>query len=398
MNALRSSIDPLRGRVPPGRNAETEYSIGSMAPKQPMRILALPLYPGEFSSRIRVDFFLPYLEDEGIEVTVHPPLPREIFERSYGGSRVDRIRYHLSELVNRFHSLSDAGAYDVVWVQKGLSLFPWRGLESIRKAFSSRLVFDLDDALLEFPPVQPRGVARLLADLGQWGKLQRHADLVLCGNPTLLMDLRDRQGWAEWLPSTIPLSRYQMEDSTEEPTPTLVWIGTASNREYLAGLSSVLRSLAVEFPGLRLLVVSDSLDGLSQASFGECHLELDEWDAAREPGQIGRGWVGLMPLPEDHWAQRKGGYKILQYFACGIPVVASPVGVNRDLVVENENGFLPVDEKAWIEAIRVLLTDSDRRRIFGNAGRNSVRASYSTEMWSKHLASWFRRLGPRSRP
>jgi hypothetical protein len=163
-------------------------------------------------------------------------------------------------------------------------------------------------------------------------------------------------------------------------------------------MSSVLRSLAEEFVGLKLLVVSDSLEGLTQESFGKCLLELDKWDSSRESDQIGRGWIGLMPLPEDRWAQRKGGYKILQYFACGIPAIASPVGINRDLVSEGKNGFLPKDTKDWIEAIRVLLTDTDRRRDFGDAGRNCIRASYSTEMWAKHLASWFRRLGPRPRP
>ena len=398
MNALRSSIVPLRCHVTPGRTEETEYSTGSMASKQPMHILALPLYPGEFSSRIRVDFFLPYLQEEGLEINVYPPLPRETFERNYGGGKSNRIRYHISELFHRTHSLSRAGAYDLVWVQKGLTLFPWRGLELIRGLFSSRLVLDVDDAVIEFPPIQPRGSARLFADLGQIQKLRKKADLVLCGNQTLLQDLREEPGWAEWLPSTIPLSQYSHDRRNEEPSPTLVWIGTASNRKYLSEISSVLCSLAEEFAGLNLLVVSDSLEGLAQESFGKCGLELDRWDSSRESEQIGRGWIGLMPLSDDRWAERKGGYKILQYFACGMPVVASPVGINRDLVVEGKNGFLPRDQADWIEAIRVLLTDADRRRDFGNAGRNRIRASYSTERWAKHLASWFRRLGPRHRP
>jgi glycosyltransferase involved in cell wall biosynthesis len=45
-----------------------------------------------------------------------------------------------------------------------------------------------------------------------------------------------------------------------------------------------------------------------------------------------------MPLPDSPWERGKCGYTLVQYTACGVPVVASPVGVNRELVEPELNG------------------------------------------------------------
>jgi len=369
-----------------------------MVTKQALRILALPLYPGEFSSRIRMDFLVPFQRREGFRIDVFPPLSRTLFERTYAGTRKSRFRYHLSELFNRTRSLTAAGGYDIVWVQKGLALLPWRGLDLLRRLFSGRLVFDIDDAVVESSPIEIPRKADLFADPRQTLKLRRNADLVLCGNRQLLAEVAAEGRWVEWLPGTIPLNRYSGRPCPADDTPTLVWIGTASNRGYLNDLAPVLSRLSESVSGLRLLIVSDGQEGLNPTAFGNCSLELERWDPTREPDQIGRGWIGLMPLPEDRWTQRKGGYKILQYFACRLPVVASPVGINRTLVDEGVDGFLPRGKEDWIRALEVLLREPERRRRFGNAGRNKIEASYSTEGWVDKVVAWFRRLGPKSRP
>ncbi|NUN98913.1 MAG: hypothetical protein HUU16_22400, partial [Candidatus Omnitrophica bacterium] len=170
-----------------------------------MRVLALPLYPNEFSSRIRVDFFIPHLAAEGIEVDSFPPLSRSVFEKCYRGDRRERVRYHLAELSGRFRSFLRAGAYDLVWVQKGYALFPWRGFEALRRLFSGRMVYDIDDDVLNLAPIEVPRWARAFADERQVRKIHQAADLVLCGNQTLLTDAERMGRNARLLPSTIPL-------------------------------------------------------------------------------------------------------------------------------------------------------------------------------------------------
>ncbi len=363
-----------------------------------MRVLALPLYPNEFSSRIRVEFFVPYLAAEGIEVDSCPPLSRVAFEDCYRGERRERIRYHLAELVGRARSLLRAGSYDLVWVQKGYALFPWRGFEALRKLFSGRMVYDLDDDVLNLAPIEVPRWARAVADTDQVRGIHHAADLVLCGNRTLLADAERMGKQARYLPSTIPLRHYPLEAVGEERAPTLAWVGTASNIHYLEPLAQVLNRLADSFPGLRLLLITDSVAGLSLEPFGNCRVEVEVWDREREAEQIRRGWVGIMPLPDDPWTRRKSGYKILQYYACRLPVVASPIGGNRDLVIEGKTGYLAATLADWETALRRLLSDRGHRAELGMKGRGELETTLSTEAWARPLAAWFRELGPRERP
>ena len=99
-----------------------------------------------------------------------------------------------------------------------------------------------------------------------------------------------------------------------------------------------------------------------------------------------------MPLPETPWARGKCGYKLIQYMACGLPVVASPVGVNRRIVEHGVNGFLAETEDEWRKAIETLLHDPDLRRRMGLAGRAKVEREYSLEVWGPRVAKLLREV------
>ena len=79
-----------------------------------------------------------------------------------------------------------------------------------------------------------------------------------------------------------------------------------------------------------------------------------------------------MPLPDTEYARAKAGFKLLQYMAAGVPVVASPVGINRDLVERSGAGFLADGPDEWEEALRTLLADPDLRERLGTSGRAFV--------------------------
>ena len=96
--------------------------------------------------------------------------------------------------------------------------------------------------------------------------------------------------------------------------------------------------------------------------------------------------IGIMPLDDTPWARGKCGYKLIQYMACGIPVIASPVGVNADIVEHGVNGFLANTQAEWREAIRALLGDADLRRQMGAAGRKKVEQHYSLQIWGPRVA------------
>jgi hypothetical protein len=62
--------------------------------------------------------------------------------------------------------------------------------------------------------------------------------------------------------------------------------------------------------------------------------------------------------------------------ACGLPVVASPVGVNCEIVEHGVTGFLASTLDEWEQALRVLVSDSNLRKRMGQAGRQKVEKEY----------------------
>jgi glycosyltransferase involved in cell wall biosynthesis len=104
-----------------------------------------------------------------------------------------------------------------------------------------------------------------------------------------------------------------------------------------------------------------------------------------------------MPLPDEPWARGKCGYKLIQYMACGLPVVASPVGVNAEIVEEGVNGFLARDMADWAAALRRLVSDPALRAAMGQEGRAKIEREYSLQVQGPRLAGLIRDVVDRAR-
>ena len=100
------------------------------------------------------------------------------------------------------------------------------------------------------------------------------------------------------------------------------------------------------------------------------------WSEDQEINLINKFDVGIMPLPATDWARGKCAFKLLQYMACGLPVVASSVGANID-VVTPDVGFLAHDEASWISALTQLYENNILRKELGANGRALVEKKYS---------------------
>ena len=90
--------------------------------------------------------------------------------------------------------------------------------------------------------------------------------------------------------------------------------------------------------------------------------------------------VGLMPLfPNQEWDIYKCGLKLIQYLAVGVPGIAAPVGVNTEIIDQNQNGFVAQSTEEWVTALRSLLQDEKLRNAMGSRGRRTVEERYSIQ-------------------
>ncbi len=102
--------------------------------------------------------------------------------------------------------------------------------------------------------------------------------------------------------------------------------------------------------------------------------------------------VGIMPMPDNPWTRGKCGYKLIQYMACGLPVIASPVGVNQVLVENGVNGFLATDTESWVRAFLTLYENCHLRERMGRCGRIKVETEYCLQVTTPRLASFIRNV------
>jgi glycosyltransferase involved in cell wall biosynthesis len=114
-------------------------------------------------------------------------------------------------------------------------------------------------------------------------------------------------------------------------------------------------------------------------------LEVVPWSEAGELASLRTLDVGVMPLPDSPWERGKCGFKLIQYMAAALPVVASPVGANRDIVVDGETGFLAGSQDQWLDALRTLRASADLRDHMGRAGRRRVEGNYSVQAITPRL-------------
>jgi glycosyltransferase involved in cell wall biosynthesis len=105
-------------------------------------------------------------------------------------------------------------------------------------------------------------------------------------------------------------------------------------------------------------------------------VEFRPWRLETEIQELQQVGIGIAPLPDTPWERGKCGVKLLQYMACGIPVVASAVGVHREIIRHGENGLLAESDTEWRESLNTLLHQPALREKLGCAGRRTVEQHY----------------------
>jgi len=352
------------------------------------RVLLLARYGAlGASSRVRSLQFLPCLEQHGLEVDVASLFDDDYVTRLYDGRR-PRWTSVAASYGRRVLQLLARGRYDVVWVEK--ELFPWlpawADLALLRGG--ARLLVDYDDAVFHRYDAHRRGFVRRMLG-GKIDAVMRAADVVVVGNAYL--GARAQAAGArrvELLPTVVDTERYAPSARAPGAPFTLGWIGTPRTARYLRPIAPVLAEVAAA-TSARLVLIGAGPEALA----GVAGVEARPWSEDTEVGHLQGVDAGLMPLPDRPFERGKCGYKLVQFMACGKPVVASPVGVNAELVEHGATGFLADSPGQWREALLALAGDPQLCARLGAAGRRKVEAELSVAAIGPRLAGLLCELG-----
>lgn len=107
------------------------------------------------------------------------------------------------------------------------------------------------------------------------------------------------------------------------------------------------------------------------------------WSESSEIAFIQNLDVGIMPLQDSLWEKGKCAYKLIQYAACGIPGVASDVGMNREVTIPNQTGFLANTVEEWIRYILEMKNNPLKKQELGANARKLVEEKYCIQVTAK---------------
>lgn len=332
-----------------------------------INVLGLALY-GRLaaSTRYRMGQFVPGLAQNGIALEIQSLLGDEYLRHRFRGGAMPWAAM-LQAGWARFVDLRNH-RHDVAMLH--CELFPLMPGWLERSLLGKRpYIYDFDDAFYLKYQSGRLGTLRPLLG-GKFDRVMKDAAAITAGNRTLTEYAGVLNPATTLLPTVVDTERYSPTSRQRSGTFTVGWIGSPSTAPYLAELVGPLRQLATE-GSVRLVVIGGKAPVIPGVEVNEV-----DWSEGTEVALINEFDVGVMPLPDDDWARGKCAFKLIQYMACGVPVIGSPVGANND-VVTPDCGFLAGTEPEWLYALRYLRDNPRLASERGQACRERVIQRYS---------------------
>jgi glycosyltransferase involved in cell wall biosynthesis len=330
-----------------------------------IKVTALTASKVDPSSRFRIRQFIKPLHDLGVDVSERRPLLNRY--------KIEPLPWLANAL--RLPGLVASQFSDVTWLGRELV----SGRVTFEGFAGKKRVFDVDDAI--WLPYQQAGQPDFSAEIA------RRCDGVIAGN-RFLQEHYEQAGARVWLvPTSVDSEQWQPLVARPDQPWTIGWIGSWSNLKFLYDIEAPLAQFLTEHPEAQLLIVSDRQPAFTK--LGDHQWRFAEWSAETEISMVQQMDVGLMPLHDSEEARGKCGFKMLTYMSVGLPVIVSPVGVNKEILGYDEVGFGASSENDWYAALRRLFEEADLGPRLGTQGRKVVTEHYSVKANAPKLAAIF---------
>lgn len=357
--------------------------------KRADNILFLLPYPlnGAPSQRFRVEAYFSLLEKAGLSYSVACFLDHRAWKVLYkNGSLWQKALAVLSGFFRRAYTVFfKAGGFSYVFIHReaaplGPPLFEWWLAKVLRK----KIIYDFDDAIWIPNLTESNRSARFAKCFWKVKYICKWSDKVSAGNHFLADYARKYNPNVVYNPTCVDTQHRYNVTAVQEQSPVVIgWTGSHSTIQFLAEGIPALQKLE-KTHSFQLLIICDQ-----KPDFALKSLRFIPWNAATEIEDLAKINIGIMPLKDDDWSEGKCGFKIIQYLALGIPAIASPAGVNKQIIDNGVNGYICRTEEEWVLHLTELLQDSEKRKAFGREGRKKIEQAYSLQANASNFLSLF---------
>jgi glycosyltransferase involved in cell wall biosynthesis len=338
-----------------------------------------PFPPSQHGTVSRFSHWLPQLRGMGCEPDLLTPCSDAEFARfGHGDARADQRFYHAC-VRNQWVNIRRAAEADAVVLHRGLFPFsPWQRptFEHELARRNPHIVYDFFDAIWlarQEANRLPSRPARWLNPADKIEQIMNLAAVVTVSNETLAQWARPRQRDVRIVPMLIDIDDYELRRHEPRSPVVLGWVGNRFQVSRLLSLAPALRRLAESREILVRVVSSEPLEipGVPV----ECRTHPWSPDSDRE--DFADLDIGLLPLDDTGYDRGKSPFKLLQYAAAGLPVVATPVAIDQAIMPPGR-AFLPArNEGEWFDSLTRLVDDVQLRDRLGQAARAAVQRHYS---------------------
>lgn len=344
------------------------------------RILILTKYNLKgASSRYRILQYIDFLNENNYLTAVSPFITDRMLERKYKKKKYNKFSIFLSLIIRVKAIVYDSRNYDVVFVQK--ELLPWAPLvieKILLSLMKTPFICDFDDS--EF--LKYNNTNSVIKNILFEGKLQylvSKSKKAIFGNTFLKEKMAFNKSDSFIIPTGIDVSMYSRKKENRKDTLIIGWIGSPSTQHYLKFLIPVFEKLEKEYQiEIRTIGANNLLEESSMIN------EI-EWKIDTYIEELNKFDIGIMPLTDSQWEKGKCSFKLIQYMGCSIPVVASPVGMNNDVVENGENGFFASNLNEWYDALSILINNKEMRISMGEEGYKKAMRNYDLSVTGKTI-------------
>jgi len=177
-----------------------------------------------------------------------------------------------------------------------------------------------------------------------------------------------------------------------------IWVGIAANLQHVKRIDTFIRALALVKASCDVKVHGIILgSGIFQHELESLASQMNVQDEVHFLGSVDNVTDYLQHLQIGVLCSEREGFSnsIIEYMACSLPVVASAVGGNLELV-DDENGILfpPGDHEALARALIRLIRNPQLREEMGAVSRQKVVSRFLWEpimkQWDHYYSSFFK--------
>lgn len=355
-----------------------------------MRVIAIVPYHLDFCAgqRFRIELWAKELEHRGIHVEFIPFTTPELTDVLYQPKRNAKkasliIAAFMRQLVNVFQ----AKRPDLIFIYREAAVAGPAIIEKIVRRWRIPIIYDIDEPLF-VPYLSPsNGYFSRLKFFSKIDQLFKMSDDVFAVNSAIADYARKFNESVEIVPMAVDVERYRpLRDKKENEKPIIAWVGTRTSQPNIQLCVPAMRELGATYDFTFRIIADDVMD------FEGLDVDFVPWSYDGEVQGLQEADIGITPVMDGGWSKWKFFFKTLQFMAIGMPVVASAVGSNLEIIVDGQNGFLASNEREWLEKLTALVEQPELRKRLGSNARKTVLEKFDIEKQYDFLEETFTRL------